>query len=263
MLGGYHPAITREGMVLTGEIPLEATDPGEGPGQGVAGEPSTGRAGSARYEVTFALAGPSETEVVRGPLYEYDVRYNQRFRNEKVRTPLTGAGSLTLPGFDTVQLTGCTGQEVVQDIFVTSPATSVGRGDYPFGFGAGEVCRAPSTGSTTALFGLSGGEGGVAIVPEGAEDAVAFGAAYPDMTRTRMTAGIPMYGPDGSELGEATLEASLRAVDRETWRYGGGGSFGLEHLERVVAEGTITYAGVTYTFSGCEGLRVRQMTVSR
>ena len=260
VLGGYHPAITREGSVLTGEIPLEATESGEGPGQGVAGERSTG---PARYEVTFASAGPSETEVVRGPLDEYGVLYNQRFRNEKLRTPLSGAGLLTVPGFAPAQLTGCTGEEVVQDIFVTSPATSVGRGTYPFGFDAEEVCRASSEAATTALFGLTGGEGAVAIVPEGAEDAVAFGALYPDMTRTRLTAVIPMYGPDGAERGEATLAASLRVVDRATFRSRDGGTFGLEHLERVVTDGTITYEGVTYTFGGCEGVRVRQTTVSR
>ena len=263
VLGGYHPAITREGMVLTGEIPLEASGPGDDPGQGVAGTPLAGQGDPARYEVTFAAAGPSRTEVVRGPLYEYDVRYNQRFRNEKVRTPLTATGILTLPGHAPAVLTGCTGEEVVQHIVVTSPATSVGRGDHPFGFADGAVCQATSTGSTTALFGLTGGEGAVAIFPEGAEDAAAFGAVYPDMTRTRLTAVIPMYGPDGADLGEADLQASLRAVDRGVQRHGDGGSFRLEHLEHVVADGTIHYEGVTFTFSGCDGLRVRQTTVTR
>lgn len=249
ILSGYNPDIARDGMTLRGDIPLRA-----GGADDIVGRAS--------YDVTFAHSGPSEFEVAKGPLVVYDVRYNQRLRNEKERIPLTGSGVVTLPGIGLVSLTDCAGQEIIQDISISAPATTVGSARYPFGFADGEVCEAKGSGST-ALLTLAGGEAAIRIVSEGQEEPVAFGFVFPDMRRTTMTGSVPMYGPDHEAMGEATVTATLRTVDRETRRFRIGDTFGFQRLEVLVAEGTIAFAGVIHSFSNCEGVRVLERTISR
>ena len=101
------------------------------------------------------------------------------------------------------------------------------------------------------------------IFRHGEENAVAFGAVYPEMRHTTMTSTVPMFGPDGEALGEATLQAALRVVDRDNAHYRDGSTFGIEHVEQVVAAGVIVYDEVTYSFTGCEGVRLRERTISR
>lgn len=38
--------------------------------------------------------------------------------------------------------------------------------------------------------------------------------------------------------------------------------FTIEHLEQVMAEGVIVLDEVTYSFSGCHGVRLRETTIS-
>lgn len=248
ILAGYNRDIIRDGMTLTGDVPLRAT------GEDIVGWSS--------YTVTFAHAGPAKTVVAKGPVAEYGMRYNQRFRNVKERTPLTASGRLTLPGVGPVSLTDCTGEEVVENISITQPATVVGAGRYPFAFPDGELCEARSGGPTTALLSVTGGEAAIVILRHGEEDALAFGAVYPEMKHTTMTGSVPMFAPDGEELGEATLQATLRVVERDNPHYRVGSTFGIEHLEQVVAQGVIVFDGVTYSFAGCEGVRLRERTIS-
>lgn len=248
VLTGYNRDIARDGMTLTGDVPLRAT------GDDIVGWSS--------YEVTFARSGPAQVVVAKGPLAEYGMRYNQRFRNVKERTPVTASGALTLPGIGSVSLTDCTGEEVVENISITQPATVVGAAQYPFSFPDGELCEAKSSGPTTALLSVTGGEAAVVILRQGEEDALAFGAVYPEMKHTTMTGSVPMFSLDGEELGEAKLQATLRVVARDNPRYRDGYTSGIEHVEQVVAEGVIVFDGATYSFTGCQGVRLRETTIS-
>jgi hypothetical protein len=248
VLSGYNRDIVRDGIRLRGLIPLRAG------GEEIVGE--------ATYDVTFAHAGAGESDVVKGPFVLSDVRYNQRFRNEKERIPLTATGVLTLPQVGRIALSDCTGQEVFQDITITAPAAKVGSARYPFGFADGDVCVAKGAGST-AYLSLAGGEAVVVIARDGEEDVVAFGFVFPQMSETKMTGSLAMFGPDGQPLGEAALRATLRTVDRDTQRYPLGDASVTQRIAVVEAEGTITFANVTYAFSGCEGVRVLERVIIR
>lgn len=248
VLTGYNRDIARDGKTLTGEVPLRAT------GDDIVGWSS--------YTVTFAHAGPPQVVVAKGPLAEYGMRYNQRFRNVKERTPITASGTLTLPGIGSVSLTACSGEEVVENIAITQPATVVGAARYPFSFPDGELCEAKSGGPTTALLSVTGGEAAVVILRHGEEDALAFGAVYPEIKHTTMTGSVSMFSPDGEELGEATLQVTLRVLDRESSHYRNGSTVGIEHVEQVVAEGVIVFDRVAYTLAGCQGVRLRETTIS-
>jgi hypothetical protein len=260
-LGGYEEAIDRDGSTLRGTIPLR---PGDGPGQGLQRDldgpdgPDGGIVGEASYEVTFTYAGPSTSEVVRGPIVDDGGRFNQRYRNHRERTPVTASGVVTLPGAGPIDLERCSGEEVVEQILTTEPATTVSARRDPFGF----TCAADGDGAT-ALIQVTGGESSVVIVPDGTEDATAFGSAFVDETRRSLTSRIAMVGPDDDDLGEATLTAALRAVDRVTVRSGDGSSRTTAHVEQVVADGSVTFAGDTYRFEGCQDVRVREHRITR
>jgi hypothetical protein len=263
LLSGYEEAIDRDGATLRGSIPLRAGG-GDGPGQGIQGglhepeDPAGGVVGEATYEVTFAHAGPSTSEVVRGPIVDSGFRTNQRYSNHKERTPVTATAVLTLPGSATIDVTSCTGEEVVESVFITEPATKVASRRDPFGF----ECAADGDGAT-ALVQVTGGESSVVIVPDGTEDAIAFGSAFVDETRRSMTSRIAMVSPEGEDLGEATLEAQLHPVERTTARYGDGSTTTTAHVELVVADGTVTFARATYRFEGCQDVRVREHLITR
>lgn len=260
ILAGYEPAIDRDTSTLRGSIPLREAggEPGHGLVDGPGAEPGDDVVGHAVYEVTFSPAGPSTSEVVREPIKDEGGRTNQRYTNRQQHTPVVGAGTLELPGAAPVTLDGCVGSEVDEQVTITEPNTIVtGRRD-PVGF----ECTAEGEGGELRIQ-VTGGEAALAIVPPGEQDATAFGSAFVEATRSAITAAVPMSDYDGADLGEATLHADLRVVDREIVRYVEGDATTQVHVEHLVVGGTVDFAGDTYRFDDCGTVRVREHRVDR
>jgi hypothetical protein len=260
VLAGYEAEIDRQGPTLRGTIPLR--EPGGEPGHGLVDGPGTEPGdivGHATYEVTFTPAGPSTSEVIRGPITdEAGGRTNQRYTNRRERTPVVGAGTLELPGAAPVTLDGCVGSEVDEQVTVTEPETIVTARRDPVGF----ECATPGHGVEVHIQ-VTGGEAAVVLVPAGGEDAIAFGSAFVDETRDAITTTVPMSDPDGADLGEATLHADLRVVGREVVRDAEGDATTRVHVEHLVVGGTVGFAGDTYRFGDCDTVRVREHRIDR
>jgi hypothetical protein len=251
---GFDPDVVRDDARVTGQVELRVWGEGGGPGQGLASDPDV--VGWATYALDVTVAGIVGSHDHKGSTWNQLERENRRFRTTGERYGVTGSAVLALPGIGPLEVQDCTGDEVAERTFLSAPEAIVSHGRYPIEF----ACQYRSSDATLQVT-AAAFETHVAIVPDGHEEAVAFGSWFVDETRDRLSGRIPLVDRAGEDIGDAALEASLRTVDRgRTHQIDAHGRW-IWHVEELRVEGTVTFDQVSYDLRECHGLRFRGHTI--
>jgi hypothetical protein len=251
---GFDPDVVRAGERVTGQVELHVWGEGGGPGQGLAGDPDV--VGWAAYGLDVTVAGVVGSHDQKWPTWNQLERENRRFRTTGERYGVTGSAVLTLPGIGPLEVQDCAGDEVAERTVLTEPEAIVSHGRYPIQFS----CAYRSSGATLQVT-AAAFETQVAIVPDGHEEAVAFGSWFVDETRDRLSGRIPLVDRAGEDIGDAALEASIRTVDRGRTHQSDAHGRWIWHVEELLVEGTVTFDQVSYDLRECDALRFRGHTI--